>query len=274
MLTTFADRDGFNNVGVDRDGYDLEGFGADGYNREGFDMKHRDIDGYFDDGADMDGFTRDGLSLQNIPRELYDDEGYDPFGFDVWGYSRSGLDREGLDVDGYNLEGYNHDGYDLSGFDKDGYDSEGFDRRGRDREGYSQTYGDGLGGWNAHHRNRAGRLEYGFEVGPDGNARRITREGPSAEIMECEHETTFVRSGATCAACRWDSNIFHRHCRHCGVRLCRACDGPAEAIRRRFRERYLWPGVDSFGIDALFEDADQVEKYTEEEEQVQEQEEE
>lgn len=199
-------------------------------------------------------------------RAAHCDDGYDPFGFDVWGFSRAGLDYEDLDIDGYDVDGYDSDGYDQRGFDKDGYNFDGFDRFGRDREGHSQTFGYGMGGWNAHHRNRAGRLEYGFEVGPDGNARRITREGPSAEIMDCEHETTFVRSGATCAACRWDSNIFHRHCRHCGVRLCRACDGSAEAIRRRFRECYLWPGADSIGIDAMFELAEKGATPQEEEE--------
>lgn len=171
-------------------------------------------------------------------RAEYCDEGYNPFGSDVWGHSTAGLDHEGLEIYDFDLEGYDGDGLEYSGF-------------------------------GAH----PGALEIsGFVLIRKLKRWNHTQEDPLS-IGQRPYDKlgrdVFVRSGATCAACRWDSNIFHRHCRHCGVRLCRACDGSAEAIRRRFRERYLWPGADSFGIDALFEGADQVEKHTEEEERVQ-----
>ena len=246
--TNGLDTSGRDREGRDQDGFYYYGFNDEGYDRSGFDMHHRDHDGYFDDGCDMDGFDRQGISLQNIPRALCDLEGYDAFGFDVFGYTRAGFDFEGRDHEGYNIEGF-----DAAGYGRDGYDVGGYDRRGlnhfrRDHDGYDAR------GYDAHHWNRLDALEPGYYIAPDGNVQQRPNEGPSAEIMACEHQTNFIRGSATCYVCHWTSDIFYHECRLCDAALCRDCDNSGvERQRRVVRNNYPWPGADSFGIEKIFE---------------------
>lgn len=262
------DRQGLDSQGYSREGYDIEGYGRDGYNaagydRDGLDNKLMDPELYFDDGYDSDGFDRDEVSMMNWPREYYDSEGYDPFGFDVFGYSRSGLDFESRDIEGYSVEGYDAQGFDRSGYDAPapfGYSETGTDRRGRDREGYSAY------SYSAHHISRTGAVEPGYHTAPDGN-QLLTRyeEGPSAQVMDCEHQAGFVRGSSTCYICQWTSDIFYQRCRLCGEHLCRACNGMShESQQQSMRWQYLWPGSDSYGIREMFEGAEAVIRFAEE----------
>ena len=216
--------------------------------RNGLNRRGQDAEGYFDDGFDMDGFDRYGMSMSNLPREWYDEDIYDPFGMDVYGYTRAGLDSDLRDIDGYDLDGFDAQGYDYLGYDHDGYNVQGRDRSSRNKEGYSTT------GFNQHHRSRAGDIEPGYSTAPNGNARRDVHEGPSTEVMECEHRAGFSRGCATCCVCNWTSDIFHQYCHLCRAHLCRMCNGAGpERQRASIRRQYPWPGSDPYGIDSMFE---------------------
>ena len=200
----------------------------------------------------MDGFDRAGVSFQNLSREYYDDELYDAFGHDVYGFTRAGLDFEGRDLEGYDL-----DGYDSRGFDRSGLDVENYDVQGRDRWGFNR-FGWDWRGFSCHHRDSNDQPDRGYIVGADGNVREETEEGPSAEVMDCDHRTVFVRASATCFVCKWRSDIFYQLCSLCSGKLCRACDrAGVERQRTIVRQQYLWPGSDSFGIDGMYERAEE-----------------
>ncbi|KAK5116096.1 hypothetical protein LTR85_009378 [Meristemomyces frigidus] len=255
------DRQGLDDQGYSREGWDLQGYGRDGYNAAGFDRngwnnKSMDSAGFFDDGHDFDGFDRSNISLSGWPKEYYDSELYDPFGYDVFGYSRSGLDFNLRDFEGYTVEGYDVLGFDRSGYDASapfGFSATGLDRRGRDRLGYSSA------GWSAHHKSATGDIEPGYYIEPNGNVHKQADEGPSTEVMECEHRAGFSYGSAKCYICRWTSDIFHQHCQLCGEDLCRACNyGSHERQQEAVRKRYLWPGSDSYGITEMFGRVEQI----------------
>ncbi|KAK4507159.1 hypothetical protein PRZ48_000893 [Zasmidium cellare] len=241
------DTDGFNRQLIDRQGFDWWGFNAAGYDRNGFDRFDRDVNGFDKDGFDVDGYDVNGMSLRNFHRNYYDEEGYDPFGLDVFGFSRAGFNVDGYDKYGFSDEGFNQEGRDRLGYDARGIDAEGYDRFGRDSHGYSRE------GYNAHHRTSNGQIEPGYYEAPDGSLRRIASEGPSETVMECNHATHHRWTGATCLVCEWRSDEFIRHCGVCDTYLCKQCDRAGVDIQRNvLRERFLWPGADSYGIAEMF----------------------
>ena len=191
----------------------------------------------------MDGFNRAGVSFQNLSREYYDEELYDAFGYDVYGFTRAGLDFEGRDLDGYDNQGFDRSGFDVEKYNVQGRDRWGFNRFGWDWRGFSR-----------HHRDSNDQPDRGYIVGADGNVQKEVDEGPSAQAMNCDHRTVFVRASATCVVCKWRSDIFYHLCSLCSVKLCRACDrAGVERQRAIIRQQHLWPGNDSFGIEEMFE---------------------
>lgn len=211
-----------------------------------------------------------GCPQSEIP--VYDGEGYNQHGF----HRDSGLDRDGNafagyeDNDDYNdyyeddeesiyddTTGLNQRGYDRQGFDADGYKADGFDAAGYDRRGLNR-HGVDVGGYNARgynsqHETYAGILEPGYDIDPAGNPRKLQDEGPSAAVMQCEHQTDFHYGSGTCHVCGWTSDIFYQQCGLCDAVLCRSCDYRSPEVQRSdIRYRCLWPGVDSYGIDAMF----------------------
>ncbi|KAF2173266.1 hypothetical protein M409DRAFT_49735 [Zasmidium cellare ATCC 36951] len=241
------DADGFNRERINRQGFDLWGFNAAGYDQNGIDRYGRDVNGFDKDGFDVDGFDVNKISLRNLHRGYYDEEGYDPFGMDVFGFSRAGFDVDGYDKYGFSYEGFDSEGYDGRGYNVHGYDIEGYDRDGRKAQGYNRD------GFTARHRDADGNIEPGYYKAADGRLYPIIREGPSAKVMECDHHTRHVWTEATCLVCQWTSDLFSRHCGDCGTYLCKQCDRAGVDIQRNvIRERFLWPGSDSYGIAEMF----------------------
>lgn len=192
------------------------------------------------------------MSLGGRPRHHYAADGYDDNGLDCWGLDRDGYNAAGRDEHGYDRQGHDVDGYNVSGRDDFGYDRHGFDEYGRDAEGYNWR------GYNSHHRNREDQLESGYEVGPDENPRQLDRVAPSIAAFLCNHTTRRTYGAATCIVCDWRSDIYIMRCSQCPATLCQYCNGYGlENQRLNLRLRHVWFDGESFGLDALFGDADE-----------------
>lgn len=92
--------------------------------------------------------------------------------------------------------------YDADGYDHEGFNRAGFDRRGRDYRGLSRL------GSSAHHVSPVRHIERGWEIGPDGNARRWIPESPPASVNECNHVLHRSFGPGSCMCCLWEAKRF------------------------------------------------------------------